>query len=382
VLGGLSALAGAALFGLGLRMDRRWLEIHLTEHSCAETRGELLRAYTVRILCFVAGVVLVALAPRIVRWARRRTPWEIIGAGLRIVVPAALAIVVCDIALRPVKRKHHLHYEPDSEGDDRFQFRPQRSHVTECRVGDKPLRFAIDANGYRVRSLEEPVDFSKPTILSVGESVASGFGLNYDETYAAMLADRLGVQAANGAVQGYGADWAYVRLSEELPRFQHPIATLTLIHHGLVDRNVFLDRPHWYLAEDGTKTFVPRQVYDEDWRANSPVYQLFTTLFHTDEGLRRMRAFITATARETRARGAYPLFILTNCGPACMPDATGASSIDHTIFEGLDVDHVRVDIPPDLYEPAILHPRRDAQVMIADAVERALREHGVQTASR
>jgi hypothetical protein len=95
-----------------------------------------------------------------------------------------------------------------------------------------------------------------------------------------------------------------------------------------------------------------------------------------------MRASIVATARDTRARGAFPLFVLTNCGTTCLKDETGVSSIDHTMFDGLDVEHVRVDIPDDVFDRRIGHPDRRGQAMIADAIEKELREHGLLTASR
>lgn len=304
----------------------------------------------------------------------------------RIAAAAALALVTSDLVLRwklkpPPPPKPLLNYEPESEGDPKYVYRAIRSHVTERHVGDKVLRFFIDANGYRRQSLDDVVDFARPTILFTGESVASGFGLNYEETYPFMVGEQLGVQAVNVAVQGYSSDWAYMRLSEELPRFQQPIATVTLVHHMLVDRTMWPDRPHWIVGDDGTKTLIPRKD-DDGWLARSPLLGLFSNLYHSDEGLRRMRSYIRATARETRARGGFPLFVLTNCGTPCLPDETGASSIDHTLFDGLDVIHVRVDMTDDVFDWSIGHPNRVGQAKIAEAIEKVLREHGVQTALR
>ena len=44
------------------------------------------------------------------------------------------------------------------------------------------IDYAIDAAGYRVRRVDEPVDFDRPTILFTGESVMFGEGLTWDES--------------------------------------------------------------------------------------------------------------------------------------------------------------------------------------------------------
>jgi hypothetical protein len=380
------ALGGAALFASAYRMDRHWIEIHMTPHSCAEHPAELVRGNMVRWAGLVTGTLLLVASPFVLRWARRRTPRDVASSALSITAAALLALVASDLVLRwrakpPPAGQPLWHYEPDSEGDPEFVYRAIRSHVTEPRVGDKVLRFVIDANGYRVRSLDDVVDFERPTILFTGESVASGFGLNYEETYPFMVGEHLGVQSINVAVQGYGSDWAYMRLSEELPRFKHVVATVTLLHHMLVDRNVWTDRPHWLVDDEGTHTLVPRKEDDDGWLARSPLLHLFSDVYHSDEGLRRTRSYITATVRETRAHGGFPLFVLTNCGMPCMPDPTGAPSIERTLFDGLDATHVRVDMTDEVFDPAIGHPNRNGQARIAEAIETALRAHGIETLS-
>jgi hypothetical protein len=378
-------LGGGALLVSSYRIDRRWIEIHMTKNSCAEHAPELARGKLLRLAGIVVGALLLLTSPLALRWAR--TPREVAGATFRIVAAAGFALVVCDLWLRwkgkpPPPPIPLLHYEPDSEGDARFKYRPIRSHVSESHVGDKLLRFTIDANGYRVLSPSVVVDFSKPTILATGESVASGFGLNYEETYPYMIEQELGVQTVNLAVQGSSSDWAYVRLSEELQKFQHPVATVTLLHHMLVDREMWTDRPHFLVGEDGTKTYLPEPAPDDSWLSRSPLLRLYSNLYHSDEGLRRVRAIIKATAKDSIAKGAFPLFVLTNCGTPCLPDETGISSIDHTLFDGLDVVHVRVDVPDSLFDFSIGHANRFGQAMIAEAIERVLRERGVLTASR
>ena len=375
----LVALGGVLLVVWAWRADRRWFEIHTMPVFCAEHPGQLVRAAIERWIAGGVGVLLLfVVRPRAGRWARRHSAREIAGAAARVFGAVLLALVVTDGVLRLRKSTPPttlLHYEPDSEGDPRFTYRARRSHVTEHVVGEKKLRFVIDANGYRVRSKDEIVDHARPTILFTGESVASGFGLNYEETYAAMVADGLGVQSVNLAVQGYGSDYAHVRLAEELPRFSHPLGTVSLVMHMLVDRNVWPDRPHFVIFEDGTSRFVPAE--DQRTKFNSPLLDVFRRLYHSEEGLRRTRALMVATARESLARGALPLFLLVNCGTPCLPDETGAPSIERTLFEGLDLAHVRVDLNNDVFDFSIGHPSARGHRQIADAVERALRERGI-----
>jgi hypothetical protein len=380
------ALVGLTLVVWAYRIDRHWIDIHMTTHSCAEYPKELTRGRVVRWVGLISGALLLFAAPFAGRWARRRGPRELATRAVGVLAATFLALLVSDGVLRWRNKPgppglRVFHYEPDSEGDPRYVYRPIRSHVTGCRVGDKTLRFVIDANGYRVPSTDFEVGFTRPTILLTGESVASGFGLNYEETYPSMIAGRLGVQTINVAVQGYGSDGAYMRLSEELPRFEHLIATVTMVNHMMVDRNVWPDRPHLVIEEDGSRKNEP--VKDTTgWLDRSPLLRLITDVYHSDEGVRRTRSYIEATAVESRARGAFPLFVLTNCGTRCMLDDTGAPSIEHTLFDGLDVEHVRVDIPDDYFDVSIGHPDRRAQALIADAIERALREHDLVAASR
>jgi hypothetical protein len=121
-------------------------------------------------------------------------------------------------------------------------------------------------------------------------------------------------------------------------------------------------------------TFEPRA--DDTWLAKSPVRQLFQRFYHSDEALQRARSTIRATAKESRDRGAFPLFVLSNSGGMCLPDDSGNPSIEHILFDGLDVTHVRVDTE-DVWVPDIQHPDVRGHRRIADAVEEALREHGV-----
>jgi hypothetical protein len=103
--------------------------------------------------------------------------------------------------------------------------------------------------------------------------------------------------------------------------------------------------------------------------------------WHGGEAIALARSFLSATARDARARGAYPLVVLTNYGFNCVPDETGRPSIEKRLFDGLGVDHVRVDLDPSWLISTNLHPDARASRAIADAVTVALEKAGIHGAT-
>jgi hypothetical protein len=73
--------------------------------------------------------------------------------------------------------------------------------------------------------------------------------------------------------------------------------------------------------------------------------------------------------------------VLTNYGTNCVPDETGRPSIEKRLFDGLGVDHVRVDLDPAWVISTNHHPDARASRAIADAVTLALRRAGVDGAT-
>lgn len=371
-------LAGAALIACALRMDRHWLELHATPAFCFEGPQQAAHARFRRALVVVAGAALILVVrPLFGRWAGRRNPRELLADLARLVVgPTVVALLVCEVVLRLWPESPFAHYEPDAEVDPRLGWRPIASHVTEMPVGERTVRFVIDADGERVRSTEEPVDPSRPTIVFTGESVAMGFGLPYEETCEAMVADRLHVQTINVAVQAYGYDVSFLRLADALPRFPHVVATVTFALPAMIYRNVAPERPHLLFQPDGSWLSVPRA--DHNWLRSSRIWELaeHVTGFHSAEAARRAHDVMAATDRVSRAHGATPLVVVFGW-PTCLGNGTSPSSIDQTLFEGLDVPFTHVDIQKGMWDPVTAHPDARGQAMIADAIVRELGKLGI-----
>src|SRR5207248_349971 len=124
--------------------------------------------------------------------------------------------------------------EPRRRVDARLGWTLEPARTGHTRIGGRPIDYAIDVNGYRVRRSDEPVDFTRPAIVFTGESVMFGEGLTWDESIPAQVGTALRIQSANLAVHGYSNDQAYLRLQHELPRFRTPVAVVTLFMAALL----------------------------------------------------------------------------------------------------------------------------------------------------
>ena len=95
---------------------------------------------------------------------------------------------------------------------DIIQFTP------ECAMYDKGLGYTLKpgscvfsgrefSNGYYVNSVgvrDDEASLHHPQIIVTGDSVAMGWGVNQEETYAQLIGKKFGVTALNAAVSSYG----------------------------------------------------------------------------------------------------------------------------------------------------------------------------------
>jgi hypothetical protein len=164
---------------------------------------------------------------------------------------------------------------------------------------------------------------------------------------------------------------------EALGHVARPLAVVTLFIPDQIRRNVDPWRRRLALRPDGALEPVPP-------RAGPRLARLLHELpWHDGEALRVTAAVLRATADAARARGAFPLFVVTNYDAACRPDDGGEPWIVDELFARQGLPYVRVDLGPDdrLPGPFERHPGPAGARRIAAAVEAAL-AHRLPAATR
>ena len=370
------SLVAIALIVWAWRTDRAWFEDHVFWRYCAAEPKELTRAAIQRGVAVVIAVVLFAFArPRWGRWAAARST-PTLGSLAPIAIACLLALVACDLLLRlPMFRAKPLRPLPFIVSEPRSLWHNAVSSFSVETYEGRQVAYAIDAAGNRVRSPQDQADPARPTIVFAGESVGFGFGVDYDDTYPVRVGAALGVQEVNIAVSAYGNDQVYMRTHAELPRFAKPIAVVTLVMPAQLVRNVDRARPHYLPHDDGSIEEIPpfpQLIVD------SPLRQLFLENvfpYRSEETFRIARATFAATAREAEARGAYPLFVLSNWGSPCMPAEEGTTPMDQRLFGGLNLHTIEVVLDTTLWDKPSDHPDGRAHAVLANAITDALRPH-------
>ena len=192
------------------------------------------------------------------------------------------------------------------------------STLTERALG-RDLSWAFNQEGFRVRNQDDEPDPALPTILFTGESIGLGLGLDYAETYPALIAARRGVQCVNVAANACGSDQAYLRLIDAMPRFRRLVATVTLFVPVQLSRNLHDDRPRLVLGPTSELEFVPVAT---DFFSRLRIRKLLWNElpYLGDKAIEPERCALTSailreTSIRTRARGATPLFVIPSEGP-------------------------------------------------------------------
>lgn len=103
--------------------------------------------------------------------------------------------------------------------------------------------YHFDEDGIRVRTPNSKVNFEKPRIVFIGDSVTFGEELNYNDTFPSQINHLLGdkFEIINLGVQGYGTDQAMLRLKEHIKGLNPEYVVYTFIPDDK-NRNVNYDR--------------------------------------------------------------------------------------------------------------------------------------------
>jgi hypothetical protein len=349
---------------IAIGANQRWLDQHFLPSFLWPRHWYTTIETSVRLGLAVLGAWIVTGARRRAGRVARREPSLVVMIGLAIV----LALGASEIALKWVKIQPAEWLFPDEEPRRQpdphlgWIFVPSRSgHAT---IGGRNITYSFDSHGYRVRSLDTPVDLERPSILFTGESVMVGEGLLWNETIPAQVGAALGIQSANLAVHGYSTDQSYMRLEAELPRFTRPVAVVTLFMTTLFGRNLDRDRP----------SLGPGLA----WRPARPrarlpsLFQMFVPYRSSGAiatGVSLTREVLRATATLAWAHGAAPIIVVPQFGHDDAPD----QALRRSIFDGTGLSYVFVEIEPGWRIPWDRHPDARAAQRIADAIATALR---------
>jgi hypothetical protein len=371
--------AGAGALAWAWLADRAWFELHVGVDFCAWDPAQLRRWTAWRIAGAVVGLLLILVVRRVVgRWTAKAGGASVLRLVASVVGATALALVVSDLVLRP-RPPEPSPLLPPVYPNPRYGWGYERRSTTTIHTGDRDIVYAFDDRGDRARSADAPTDPRAPTLLIAGESIADGIGLPWDETFAGVLERRTRLQVVNSSVWGWDMGRVYARTQDELRDLAQPLAVVTVIITQQVERNEEIVHPRFVLGADGSLSEIPTA---SPWWIGSPVRKLAHEILvlHDAEPLRVGRAVLVATDRDVRARGAYPLFVLTNWGSTCLPDAPGPPSIEGRLFDGLDLQHIRVDLDPAGVDGVTHHPDVRLHALLADAIELALRDAHVLAA--
>jgi hypothetical protein len=353
----LFAIAGLGLVFAAAAANQAWLDRHFLPSFFVPRDWYIWIENVVRLAIAGAGVVLV-LARRPVTRLLTRAPM----VTLQVIAAASLAIVTAEFALRWIDLRPaewlRVDEEPQRRQDDRLGWVLVPGRTGRAVVGGRPIDYAVDANGYRVRNVEEPVHRQRPTIVFAGESVMFGEGLTWEESIPAQVAALMGVQSANLAVHGYSTDQIYLRLAHELPRFREPVAIVTIFMAELFGRNLDDDRPHlapgfrWLPAEHASHVLALAGLLIP--------YRRETTV---EQGIAVTRDVLRAIVQLARNRGALPLVVVPRFG---VEDAV-QKSLESRIFTP-EIPTVVVQLADDWRLPWDRHPNAQAARVIAEAV--------------
>jgi hypothetical protein len=358
------ASIGAGLLVCAIVANQAWLDRHFLPSWFLPRHWYVVIETCIRVVIAACGVALALLARRRVARVAVRAP----TAVLLIAIAAVLALGAGELVLRRVHLRAAEWLAPDQEPRRRpdarlgWTFVPARTGRRA--IGGRLIEYSFDAAGYRVRRVDEPVDPDRPTILFTGESVMLGEGLTWEESIPAQVGSMLGIQSANLAVHGYGSDQAYLRLQMELPRFQRPVAVVSLFMTALFGRNLDDDRPHlgpglvWQPA-------VPHDRLTSLAKLLVP-YRRDDTV---ERGVAMTRDVLRATVELARARGATPLIVVPHFGP----EEQAERALQRRILDKTGVPYVPVQIDAAWRLPWDRHPNPYAAHVIASRIAARLR---------
>ncbi len=364
------AFVGVGLIVSPLLANQRWLDHHFLPSFYTPRSRYVLIESVVRIFIGAIGALLALVVRRPLGKFIANHP----ARALQITVAVLLAFPATELVLRMRHRRvlmaeeYPAEVEPSRRRDERFGWVFVPSRTGNQWVGNRKVEYAIDSVGSRARSLDEPADPDRPTIVFTGESIMVGERLSWDDSIPAQTGAMVGLQSANIAVSGYASDQAYLRLQAELPRFRRPVAVVMLFAPLLFDRNLNDDRPH----------LGPGLVWQpavQRWRLVT-IFR-FLMPYRSDEAIDRgvlvTREVLRSTIELARARGALPIIVV----PQFTPEEAEEREIRSRVLDEACIPYVLVQLDGSWRVPNDPHPDARAAHAIALAIADKLHSAGL-----
>jgi len=359
------AFVGVLLFGSALLANQRWLDHHFLPSFYTSRSRYVWIESIVRITIAAVGAVLAL----VVRGRLGKFVAYHPDRALQITLAILLAFPATEFVLRLRHRRvamaeeYPAEVEPSRQLDSRLGWVFVPSRTGQQRVGNRTVEYAIDSAGYRVRSVDEPVDPDRPTIVFTGESMMVGERLTWDESIPAQTGAILGLQSASVAISGFASDQAYLRLQSELSHFRRPVAVVTLFAPLLFDRNLNDDRPH---LGPGL-VWLPAL---HRWRLAT--IASFLVPYRSDEAIERgvsvTREVLRSTIDLARARGAVPIIVV----PQFTPEEPEEWEIRNRVLDEAGLPYVWVQLDGSWRVRDDGHPDARAAHAIAVAIANKL----------
>ena len=268
----------------------------------------------------------------------------------------------------PAVRSKRLEYRLGRE-DARYGWALLPSKTTL--LGASQVRYAVDAWGDRAASDRAAPDPARPSLIVAGESIAFGYGLEYEQTFAAALGRKLDLQVVNVGVGGYGTDQAALRLEDALHKLEKPVAVVQVFVSAQLQRNVRDYRPHLALR-DGALALLPRASgFFAGLRMRDIVVNETPVLFEWQlrESLAVTRAIVLDVGARVRARGAALAFLVVSFGARSDEE----ERLVQAVFADAEVPFVEVQVDTVQLLPYDGHPDAVASRALAAAAASALR---------
>ena len=364
------AFVGVALLVAAFLANQQWLDRHFLPSFYVSRSRYVLIETIVRITIATLGAVLALVLRRPLAKFISHRP----ARALQLTLAVMLAFPATEFVLRMRDRRllmaeeYPAEYEPGRQRDSYLGWILIPSRIGHEWVGNRVVEYAIDPAGYRVRSLAEPVDHGRPTIVFAGESIMLGARLTWDESISGQISTITGLQSANVAVSGFANDQAYLRLQAELPRFQRPVAVVILFSSYLFDRNLNDDRPH---LGPGLGWLPPVN----HWRL-ARIFK-FLVPYRGDETIKRgiwvTREVMSSTIELARQRGAVPIIVV----PQFTPEEPAERKIRNRVLDEAGLPYLWVQLDASWHVPGDPHPDARAAHAIAVAIADKLLAAGV-----